>query len=129
MWAFHTKKQRQHSTVLLLRMSEIKVARGPAENPLSAAARETFDVRSITPVVYDFVSFRTYGTIFRASLRKGFPAGPLGTTKHYRVQVSLTTSPLFYRYRLRNSRPMHNRKQARQPKEQGLFLTFIIGCL
>jgi hypothetical protein len=28
-------------------------------------------------VVYGFVSFRTYGTIFRASLRKGFPARPL----------------------------------------------------
>ena len=38
---------------------------------------QTFDVRSITPVVYGFVSFRTYGTIFRASLRKEFSAGPL----------------------------------------------------
>jgi hypothetical protein len=38
---------------------------------------QTFNVRSITPVVYGFVSFRTCGTIFRASLRKGFPAGPL----------------------------------------------------
>jgi hypothetical protein len=38
---------------------------------------QTFNVRSITSVVYGFVSFHTYGTIFRASLRKGFPAGPL----------------------------------------------------
>ena len=38
---------------------------------------QTFDVRSITPVVYVFVSFRAYGTIFRASLRKEFSAGPL----------------------------------------------------
>jgi hypothetical protein len=38
---------------------------------------QTFDVRSITTVVYDFVSFRIYGTFFRASRRKGFSAGPL----------------------------------------------------
>ena len=71
--------------------------RGPAGNPFllrleiwhhlrGCHSPQTFDVRSITPVVYRFVSFRTYGTIFRASLRKGFSAGPL-------VPSSVSPSP------------------------------------